>query len=452
MPKDPKDDRRRIAVVGAGISGLTAALRLHLLGHDVELIEADETLGGRFGVGRLGDRPVMTGGKNIGRRYHTFRWFTATLGVDAYESFGYNASRVKNGRVLTLDSERRGQTLRNIRQMGSTRDVARLAQMAVRIRADDANRFLGSRYFGRISRRHDDAPLAEFFGREMTESLIRPMVIRNNGAEPDEVYPGTFGTNLAMLLDHYDQLAGGIQPALDAMAGRVTIRAGARVEGLVTNFLGRVTGLRIATGGGSSSGSGSGETADHDYDGVVLATPAHATAGIVAGTRPRMAERLRRVRYFPSTVVLVEYDEPVFTSEVRALAMDDGPCSNAGSYGKQERHIVRYTYSGRQGRLTDPTDEVIDKLTTASEDLLAKYLGAPRATRLNTLVRHWPAAYCGYLPHHPAFLRHLREDVEDVPGLELAGDYIQGVSIEACARTGRAAAGRIAAQLTGVPA
>src|SRR5688500_9108155 len=102
--------KRRVAVVGGGIAGLTAALRLDLLGHDVEVIEADATLGGRFGLDKLGDRPVMTGGKNIGRRYHTFRWFTSELGSDRYESFGYNASRIKDGEVLTLDSERRSQT------------------------------------------------------------------------------------------------------------------------------------------------------------------------------------------------------------------------------------------------------------------------------------------------------------------------------------------------------
>ncbi|WP_062213836.1 FAD-dependent oxidoreductase [Streptomyces sp. NBRC 109706] len=442
MPKDQQENGRRVAVVGGGISGLTAALRLRLLGHDVELIEADETLGGRFGVGRLGDRAVMTGGKNIGRRYETFRWFTSELGVDSYESFGYNASRVKDGRVLTLDSERRGQTLRNIRRMGSPRDLARLAAMAVRIRADASNRFLGSRYFGRISRRHDNAPLASYFGPELTDALIRPMVIRNNGAEPDEVYPGTFGTNLAMLLDHYDQLSGGIQPALDAMAERVRVRAGARVERLVRDRRGHVSGLAISEAGAPAE--------IHDYAGVVLATPAHATAAIVAETEPAMAERLRGVRYFPSTVVLVEYDQPIFTSDVRALAMDDGPCSNAGSYGKEERHIVRYTYSGnRGGRLVDPTPERIDKLTTESEALLVKHLGAPRATRLNTLTKHWPAAYSGYLPHHPVFLRRLHEDVVSLPGLELAGDYLQGVSIEACARSGRAAAGRLAAHLGG---
>ncbi|MFC0598853.1 protoporphyrinogen/coproporphyrinogen oxidase [Streptomyces palmae] len=432
--------RGRVAVVGSGISGLAAALRLELTGHQVELIEAEETLGGRFGVARLGDRPVMTGGKNIGRRYSAFRAFTAELGVDAYESFGYNASRIKDGKVLTLDSERRGQTLKNIRAMGSTRDVARMAAMAARIRMDDTNRFLGSRYFTRLSRRHDRAPLSSYFGRQMTEMLVRPMVIRNNGAEPDEVYPGTFGTNLAMLMDHYDQLGGGIQPALDAMAKRVTVRLGTRVEGLVIRG-GRVTGLTVSEHGAPAEELG--------YDGVVLATPAYATAKIVGSERPSLGRRLADVRYFPATVVLVEYDRPMFTREVRALAMDDGPCSNAGSYGMEERHIVRYTYSGRGGRLTDLSPANIDALTSRTEEVLRTHLGAPRAERVATLVKHWDAAYSGYLPLHADFLAEVRGAVSALPGLELAGDYIQGVCIEACCRSGNAAAARLASYVAG---
>lgn len=430
--------QRRVAVVGGGIAGLTAALRLDLLGHNVEVIEAEGTLGGRFGLDKLGDRRVMTGGKNIGRQYHTFRWFASELGSDVYESFGYNASRIKDGEVLTLDSERRSQTLKNIRRMGSSRDFARMAGMAARIRADRRNRFLGSRYFSGVSRKHDHTPLSEFFGPEMTDMLVRPMVIRNNGAEPDEVYPGTFGTNIAMLMDHYDQLSGGIQPVLEAFAKRVPVRLNSAVECLEIRD-GRVTGLRISEEGAEAKSS--------DYDGVVLATPAYATAEIVRSARPALARRLSDVNYFPSTVVLVEYDRDMFTHDVRALAMDDGPCSNAGSYGQEDRHIVRYTYSGREGRLTDLSAENIDRLTGETEERLVKYLGAPRAERVNLLVKHWKAAYSGYLPYHAEFLAEVRRSVTGIAGLELAGDYIQGVSIEACARTGRAAAGRLATHL-----
>uniref|UniRef100_UPI003F811583 hypothetical protein n=1 Tax=Streptomyces flavofungini TaxID=68200 RepID=UPI003F811583 len=168
---------------------------------------------------------------------------------------------------------------------------------------------------------------------------------------------------------------------------------------------------------------------------------------ILRSARPALARRLADVSYFPSTVVLVEYDRDVFTHDVRALAMDDGPCSNAGAYGMEDRHIVRYTYSGRAGRLTDLSRENIARLTGEAEERLVTHLGAPRAERVNLLVKHWEAAYSGYLPYHPEFLAEVRRSVTAVAGLELAGDYIQGVSIEACARTGRAAAGRLAGHL-----
>jgi oxygen-dependent protoporphyrinogen oxidase len=241
-----------------------------------------------------------------------------------------------------------------------------------------------------------------------------------------------------MLLDHYDQLSGGIQPVLAAFAKRVPVRLDSTVEGVEIRD-GRVTGLRISREGA--------EATSRDYDGIVLATPAYATAEIVRSARPALARRLDDVNYFPSTVVLVEYDRDMFTHDVRALAMDDGPCSNAGSYGQEDRHIVRYTYSGREGRLTDLSTENIDRLTRETEERLVAHLGAPRAERVNLLVKHWKAAYSGYLPYHAEFLAEVRESVTEIAGLELAGDYIQGVSIEGCARTGRAAAGRLAAHL-----
>ncbi|MDQ3761959.1 MAG: FAD-dependent oxidoreductase [Actinomycetota bacterium] len=434
----PAGKGRRIAVVGGGISGLSAAIRLESCGHDVELIERDDALGGRFGVAKLGDRPVMLGGKNIGRRYHAFRSFVAALGDYQWEPFGINQSTMKDGEVLTLDSSRRSRSLGNIRRMGSVRDLARMVMMAARIRADESNRFLGSNYFTRLSRRHDHAPLSAHFGEALTSTLLRPMTVRMNGAEPDEVYLGTFGTNLALLMDSYDQLKAGIQPALDAIAQRVTVRMNTQVESIVVRD-GEVVGLRVAANGKPS--------AEVSYDGVVVATPAYVTAEILRAEHPTLSKRLAEVRYFPTTVVLVEYDRPVFTPEVRALAMNDGgPCSNAGSYGRQDRHIVRYTFSGRNGRsYSDPSSDRLDEWVGSTEERLIRYLGAGRAQRVRTVSRSWRAGYCAYIPFHGEFLAEVSGAVAKLPGLELAGDYLWGVSLEACTRSGNAAAERLSA-------
>lgn len=422
-----------MAVVGGGVSGLAAAFHLQRAGHDVELIERDDRLGGRFGVDRLGERPVMMGGKNIGRKYTSLRGMLAALGTRDYENFGINTGRVKDGELLVLDSERRGSRLGAVLRMGPPRDLARLAGLAARIRADPSNGFLGSTYFDELGRRHDHAPLAAQFGADLTRTLLRPMTVRMNGAEPDEVFLGTFGTNLSLLLDSYDQLRSGVQPALEALAERVTVRTGARVESVVVAG-DRVTGLRITAGG---------QTRVHDYAGVVLAAPAHATSRIVAGALPAVAKRLSEIAYFPSTVVLVEYDRPVFGMQVRALAMDDGACSNAGVYGMNDRHIVRYTFSGRDGRTPHPTDDQIEAWVAEAESLLARHLKLAPGRRVRTLSRHWPAAYCAYVPYHGEFLAEVRGAVADVAGLELAGDYLRGASLEACCRSGTEAGTRV---------
>ena len=431
-------EQPRVAVIGSGASGLAAAFQLERSGFSVDLIERADELGGRFGPAKLGDRPVMMGGKNIGRKYSSFRAFTSALGPNPYEEFGINSSRVKDGQVQTFDSSQTGKSLRNVFKAGSPRDLARLVGLAVRVRANDANRFLGSPLFTKLADRDDYAPLSAHFGPEVTRHLLRPMTVRMNGAEPDEVYLGTFGTNLALILDTFDQLRQGIQPVLDAMARRVTVRLGCHVEGLVVED-GRVVGLRIA-----ENGSPAGET---HYDGVVVAAPARAAADILRSELPELSGRLDEVAYFPTTVALVEYNRPVFGTEVRALAMDDGPCSNAGAYGREDRHIVRYTFSGREARAHEPSADQIEEWIGLGEERLRRHVPASRgAVRVNSAVRHWSRGYCAYLPFHGQFLAAVRRESAALSGLALAGDYLWGVSIEACFRSGEQAAAKLADQ------
>jgi protoporphyrinogen/coproporphyrinogen III oxidase len=430
----------RIAVVGSGISGIAAAFQLANAGFAVDLIEREDKLGGRFGLAQLAERPVMMGGKNIGRRYSAFREFTSALGQHPYEEFGINSSRVKDGELLAVDSSRRAKSLRNVLKMGSPRDLTRLLALAARVRTAEANRFLGSPLFTDLAERSDGRPLSAHFGAAITRNLLRPITVRMNGAEPDEVYLGTFGTNLALALDTFDQLVHGIQPVLDAVAQRVTVRLGTQVEGLVVKD-GRAVGVRVAGNGANTSTSG--------YDGVVVAVPAHAAAEILSSDLPDLGRRLREVMYFPTMVALVEYDRPVFSSTVRALAMDDGPCSNAGAYGREHRHIVRYTFSGRQARNARPSGDQIEEWLGEGEERLRRHIPTSRgATRVASVSRHWSNGYCGYVPFHGRFLSAVRTAVSALPGLALAGDYLLGASLEACFRSGKQAAAKLAEEMS----
>ncbi|MFX0575411.1 protoporphyrinogen/coproporphyrinogen oxidase [Nocardia nepalensis] len=436
--ENPRRADRRLAVVGAGIAGMTAALHLHKAGYEVELIERMDVLGGRFGVDQLGNRPVMTGGKNLGRKYSALREFLAEFGEPEYEEFGINTSRVLDGKILTLDSKQSAwDKISRLRRLGPLRDLLKLAYLGFLVQRKEENRFLGSSAFTRIAARSDDRPLSAHFSPRIVRNMFRPMNVRMNGAEPDEVYLGTFGTNLNMIMDTYDQLTHGISPIIHQLSKLVQVRTSTKVEQVLTSN-GRVIGLGISERGGPVT--------DHFYDGVVLASPAYATAEIVKSELPALSDLLREVKYFPAAVVLVEYDRPVFGSDVRAIVLDDGPCSNAGVYGINDLHIVRYTFSGRHARPT-PSDDVLDKWIDDAERQLTGLLGVDHVNRVNMVKRIWDAAYCAYLPFHGKFLSQVHSEVAATPGLELAGDYLRGAPLEASCRSGIEAADKLLKQL-----
>ena len=423
---------KKIAVIGSGISGLTAALRLHNAGIEVELLERDSKLGGRFGIDTLGDRSVMLGGKNIGRKYSSLRAFLRSLGVENYEEFGINSSRVIDGRILTLDSSKRLQSLKSILQMGTLGDLLKLTRIAVRVHKDKSARFLGSELSSNLYSRYGDEVLSEFFGRKITSNMLRSMTVRINGAEPNEFYLSNFGTNLAMVMDTYDQLANGIQPALNSISRMIQIKVEKRVIGLCLAGK-KCQGVLVYD-------ESRNERIELGCDGVILAMPADSAAEILAKSMPRLSGLLRQIAYYPATVGVIEYDDSIFSYDVRAIVMEDGPCSNVGAYGINDRNIVRYTFSGKQGRLDNPGEQYVQELIRTTERKLENYLGMSVPAQVHGVFRHWKTAHCAYAPDYPRLLDSIREQVESVRGLELAGDYLQGVSLESCCRSGEAAA------------
>ncbi|MFD6159991.1 FAD-dependent oxidoreductase [Nocardia sp. NPDC060256] len=419
----------RVAVVGAGVSGIAAALTLHRAGCVVEILEVEDRLGGRLGFAVLGDREVMLGGKNIGRAYAHFRSLLEVLGGTGYEPFGINTSRIVAGRLVSLDSDNRAETMNGILRMCDWRDLAKLDSIARKVKAADAARFLGSDLARKLGR-HDDRPLSGHFGRRTTTNFLRPITVRMNGAEPDEAYYGNFATNIGMLIDKFDQPTAGLPALLGRIAELIEIRYRTAVTGISQVHDGVALDLVDAAG----------RSRQERYDAVAVCTPAYAAAPLLAPLSETLASLVRSVRYFPATVAVVRYAHDVFAADVRAIALDDQPCSNAGSYGKETRNVVRYTFSGRHGRLTDPAEADVLDLVTDTEEQLRAHLGVVRQPRTAVAVRHWPRAYCGYLPHYGDFLDALRAAAAPYAGIALGGDYLFGGSIEACCRSGEAAA------------
>lgn len=428
----------RCAVVGGGISGIAAAHFLRLQHFDVEILEKDDSLGGRIGSAPLGDRTIDLGGKNIGHKYTAFRAFAESLGHDDYEPFGINSSRVRQGRIVTLDSSRRWRSTFDFLRDCPKADVLRFAHLCAHVLLRDRNRYLGSSFFNSLARRLDDAPLAQRFSPHFRNAVLRPMSVRMNGAEPDEVYAGNIGTNLGMWLDSYDQLRGGMAQLLSDFARTVPVRLSSRVDALIVSD-GRIAGLCVT--------DSAGRTQTRHYDAVVLATPATVSARLLRNALPETAALLDQVRYFPVKVFVVEYEREIFSQAVRALTFGpDQPLSNAGAYGINDRHIVRYTLSGRAARpLIEqgmPTETLLDTV----ESILNRYIAVSRHERRAYVARTFSPGLTAYAPHHERVLAAVAAVPRSVEGLHLTGDYVRGASIEACMRAAREAVARVDAK------
>jgi protoporphyrinogen/coproporphyrinogen III oxidase len=414
---------RRYAIVGGGLSGLAAAWYLQRRGAETHVIERASELGGRAGSGQLGERVMTLGGKNIGRGYTRFRAFTQSLGEHPYEHFGINSSRVIDGRVLTFDSGHRGRALRQLRGI-PPRDLMRVGRLALAVRRDPSARYLEAGRCQRLERRYHGESVQEAFGARLRGLLLRSLTVRVSAAEPDEVPMANVMPYLGMIVDSYDQLSGGMHEVIAAAAARSRVRLRTEARGLLLEG-GRLRGLELLTADG--------ESVPESFDGVLLATHAHAAAGLLERSAPRVAALLAEVRYFPVTVLLAEYERPVFDARVRAVVFDaEEPLSNAGAYGLGDLNVVRYTFSGRAARSLAEDEPDPERLAALAESRLAPHATLAENPRRALLARRLSPGLCAYHPDQAAFLRELSAAAPQLAGLTLTGDYLRGCSIEAC--------------------
>jgi oxygen-dependent protoporphyrinogen oxidase len=350
------------------------------------------------------------------------------------EYFGLNSSQVVNGRIRTFDGSSRWRTMAYLGSGLSAKDLVRFGQLLWRVKQDETAGYLGTESSLRLSERYDAEPVSRYFSPAFCERIIRPMTVRMNGAEPGEIYMGTLLSNVRMILDSYEQFTHGLAPLLNACLGAYDVRLNTSVQELLVEG-NRVTGVRVSDVHGVTELRGAG---------VIIATPAPAAAALTAPVLPALADRLRSVAYYPVTLVLAEYDRPIFSPSVRAIVFDRWHAlSNAGAYGINDLNLVRYTFSGRTSRrVTDAMD--IEALLHGAESTLSRYVAIDRGWRRGVVARRFNPGLCAYTPHHATFLRQITAETQQLTGLHLTGDYLQGASIEACFRAASACVQRLA--------
>ncbi|HWN29691.1 MAG TPA: protoporphyrinogen oxidase [Actinomycetospora sp.] len=455
----------RIAVVGAGVAGLTAARDLADAGHEVVVLEGADQVGGKLRRRAVGGVVVDVGAEAMLNR--------RPEGVDLARSLGLEVVHPTEAgsRVWTRGALR--PLPRSL--MGAPLDLDQLAASGVltpeglaRAREELVLPVDGDVTVGDL--------VAARFGDEVTDRLVEPLLggvyagrareISARAATPQLVAMAERGSITAQAeslpgsdVPVFAGLRGGMAGLVDALAEGLDVRTGAPVQELVRTADGfEARCARTSTSGGARTSTSGGARTSTSVDAVVLANPAAPAAKLLAELAPEAARELAAIEYASVAVVTLAFR----AADVPALAETDasgflvppvdGRRIKASTFSFAKWGWVREASDGLlllrtsvgRHREADSLQVTDDELVAGSLRDLADATGVD-ATPVDTHVQRWGGGLPQYALGHLDRVARIRADVARVPGLALAGAAYDGVGIPAVIASGHRAAAEVLA-------
>ncbi|GAB2581271.1 protoporphyrinogen oxidase [Microlunatus antarcticus] len=455
-------------VVGGGISGLSAALRLSEAGLDVTVLEAGPRWGGKLAPVRLGELMLDGGVESLLARRPEAVGLVEAVGLGQRRTTPTSASP----RILVEGGPRRLPPS----LQGVPTDPAALAPLLTPEAAAYAAGETG----------REAPPLAhdvtigsyvdERFGPQVTDRLLEPLLGgvyagRSRTLSFEAVAPALFAAARTggSLAGHaraalrpgagpvFAGVVGGVSTIVDALVTRL-VDLGVELRTATT-----VTGLRRAGGQLVLTTS----AGDVRADTVVLAAPAAAASRLLAGAAPGapVLAELAAVPYASVAVVsmlvrgLVPTDSgllvpPGELPSVKALTYSSAKWAWVGDRTREAYGDDVAALRASVGRAGDVGVLQVDDATLVRRTFAetATLSGWERATLLDATVTRWGGGLPQYGLGHVPLVDRLRLEVAGVPGVAVAGAYLDGVGVPACLASAEAAVAKVLADLTDRPA
>ena len=446
-----------VLVVGAGISGLTAAFRLARNGFRVEVIEAEGRTGGVIGSDRSDGVLYERGPTSFRETDPVIPALLADLGI-ADKRVEVNAAAVKryivrNGALIALPASPAAFLATPLFSVRAKLNLLREPFVA------PAGTRIEESVSGFVTRR---------LGRELLDYAVEPFVAGIYAGNPDELSLAAAFPRLAALEHRYGSLlrgqilgasergerhvsrsfsfGGGMGTLTDALARAVGVRTQARAMEIAPTGDGAiVVGIESARGRSQSRARA-----------VVLAVPADRAAALVQALAPDAARALDEIPYAPVASVAGTYARAhvahaldgfgflVPRAEKRRIL---GTLFSSSMFDGRapENAVLLTTYVGgrRDPRLAQCSE---DELQAMVADELAVCLGASQRPR-SSVVTRWPRAIPQYTLGHRERIERAERVQSVLPGLYLCASYRGGVSVGDCIRSAHETADAVTAHL-----
>lgn len=437
-----------IVVIGGGISGLGVAYSLHRAGMPVRLLEADAEVGGVIRSIRADGFLIECGPNSALNNSLEVEGVIEQLGLLPDRVFALPTARkrfiVKQGTPIALPT-------------------SLWSFITTPLWTGRAKRRLFGELFAEPAPSGDES-IADFVrrrvGPEFLEYAVDPFVSGVYAGDPEALsLAATFPRLAAFERDHGGLIRGAIA-RIGRSKGPKPVRRGiysfrdgmAALPRAIASRLGDA--LWVNTRADRIEPTGSGFRVHVDRGGVarkieaarvVLATPAHAAAELLRALAPALAEDLAAIVYTPVGVVFTAFARSDVMHSLDGFGCLVPRCEQQtilGSLwssslfpGRSPGGVVALTNfvgGARHPGLADRSDAEL--VRSVCEDL-ARLLGVRSAPVSSRVIRH-PRAIPQYLIGHPERVTRIQRAIEALPGLALAGNYLEGVAVGDCLARG----------------
>lgn len=429
----------RVAIVGAGLSGLTCALALADQGFAVEVLESHPTVGGRMNTRRREGFAFDFGASFLADCYSTVGGLAGRLGVPI-ESVGLVRHVVlRDGQLHRLNFS----SLRDALRFGALGPISRARSLLLAAWAchrTDLDFFDLSTIPDELLAESAYDFARRRAGREFADYVVDPFTSTMMFYRAHDICAGAFVALLSMMGSGrasfgIRRIVGGMQALPNALAARVPVRTSCPVTAVVP----QAHGVQVHVGGTSFG-----------YDAAVLACPAPVARKLLAGATPAQSALLDGADY-SSTIdlsfrapqeafsdlhcVYVPYRESALIAEYTNEAIKGDEAAHAG-----QTLINVGLHEAGAAPLLDMSDAVVS--AHVRRELIRLHPGlAAYADRIAFHdIQRWAHAIPRHRGDQVARARSFWRESQGERGVWLCGDYMNHPWLEGAARSGRRAA------------
>ncbi|MEM9667438.1 MAG: FAD-dependent oxidoreductase [Pseudomonadota bacterium] len=414
----------KVAIIGAGLSGLAAAHTLRRAGHEAVIYEASDRAGGR---GMLLNRPGTDDWADVGSQYYHSNY---KLGLKLIDEVGLTPKLKKIGgysRMYTgegADSYKLNPSMPWMKTggiLGNLKVAGYLARLLLFHRSET---FAATPDQAVYDNRAALQSTNDVFVRDHT---VRMLSLIGGMSEPDAANINLLQIHrlakIIMLTD-YVSLEGGTARLHNVLAEQSDIRFGSAVRTLVETG-GGVSGLELQNGDRVE--------ADH----VIVAADAPGAAQIVPAGWTEERTFLDSVMMRPGYIISFFLDHALedgvwtyffpFDREGPVSFCVDAHQKSPGNHPSGKATLQAWILNPKAAALSDKTDEELAAIALADISPMVK--GVEGHVEAHAVTRHKGSVPQSRVGHNAAAIAFL-DAIDQRPGVTFCGDYFSGGYME----------------------